>query len=239
MLPCNGLAMGNGILTRRKMDEIFSAERIFFAGGREWRIGLADMDRLWETMTEREGEERAPYWNEIWPSSLALADWLFERKEEIRERRCLDMGCGLGFTALLGRWLGADVLAMDYEEEAVELARHNAEKNGVTGVRWRTMDWREPELPEGSVDFLWAADIMYEAEAAEPIAGFLRHALALHGKAWIAEPGRTVFRHLPKILPSFGLSAEIVRKTPIRPLIPQSVPVPVTIWEIKRKLNNN
>ena len=103
------------------MEQFTPFDRIFQSCGRIWHIRRADMDKLWAAMDQQEGEEaHLPYWNEIWPSSLALAGWLAEMQDDIRGRTCLDMGCGLGFTALLGRWLGADVTAMDYEPEALE-----------------------------------------------------------------------------------------------------------------------
>ena len=48
-------------------------------------------------------DERLPYWTELWPSSIALCRWLEERRAEIAGRPCLDLGCGLGLTAMVGQ----------------------------------------------------------------------------------------------------------------------------------------
>ena len=69
-------------------------------------------------MTEFTEDERLPYWTELWPSSLVLADWLYQRRESLRGQPCLDLGCGIGLTALVAQWLGANVIGMDYEPEA-------------------------------------------------------------------------------------------------------------------------
>jgi len=209
-------------------------DRIFQSCGRFWQIRRADMDKLWETMSDKSGEDRLPYWNEVWPSSLALAGWLAEMQDDIKNRPCLDMGCGLGFTALMGKWLGADVTAMDYEEQALEYAKINAELNKVPGVRWEVMDWRSPTIDPSSFDRIWAGDIMYEKDFAEPIASFLSLMLRPGGRAWIAEPGRDVFHHLLDILKDHGLSYKRICSLPISPLTPQEVSVPVTIWEFKK-----
>ena len=60
------------------MEQFTPFDRIFSSCGRIWHMRRADMDTLWADMEKREGEERLPYWNEIWPSSLALAGWLAE-----------------------------------------------------------------------------------------------------------------------------------------------------------------
>lgn len=225
------------------MTESCSDELRFSSCGREWRLRRADLEELWEHMDDESGQlwkdwqedERLPYWAELWPSSLALAAWLAEHKEELAGKHCLDMGCGLGFTALVGRWLGAEVTAMDYDDEALRYARANAELNAVDGVNWQRMDWRNPTLPPRSLDIIWAGDILYERRFAAPVAAFLAHTLTREGKAWIAEPGRAVFACLPEILPEYGLVAQKIRTTPTWPLTRQEVPVPVSIWEIKRK----
>lgn len=84
------------------------------ACGRDWTLErAADMEALWESMTEFTEDERLPYWTELWPSSLVLADWLYQRRESLRGQPCLDLGCGIGLTALVAQWLGANVIGMD------------------------------------------------------------------------------------------------------------------------------
>lgn len=215
-----------------------ASELCFDACGRSWRLRRADMDALWAAMNEDDPgwreDERLPYGADLWPSSLALADWLAERRADIAGRACLDVGCGLGFTALVGQWLGGRVIGMDHDANALAYARINAELNAVSGVTWTVMDWRAPALKPGGVYRAWAADIVYEQRFAAPVAAFLAHILAADGAAWIAEPGRTVFRALLDELPAHGLSSARVCFAPTWPLIPQAVPVPVTIWEIRR-----
>lgn len=215
-----------------------ASELRFSACGRDWRLRRADMEALWAAMSEDDPgwqmDERLPYWAELWPSSLALAAWLEDRRGDIAGRACLDLGCGLGFTALVGQWLGGRVTGMDYDADALNYARANARLNAVPGVTWTLMDWREPTLEAGCIQRAWAADIVYEQRFAAPVAAFLAHVLAPDGTAWIAEPGRTVFRALLDELPAHGLSFARVRLTPTWPLTAQAVPVPVSIWEIRR-----
>jgi predicted nicotinamide N-methyase len=80
-------------------------------GGRLWQLKRAgNLEDLWENMLNDPHDfedERLPYWTELWPSGVALARWLATRKKQIANQRCLDLGCGLGFAALVGQWLGA------------------------------------------------------------------------------------------------------------------------------------
>ena len=203
--------------------------------GRTWRMErAADLEALWDQMDVFNEDERIPYWTEIWPSSLVLGDWLYSHRNELAGRQALDMGCGIGLTALIGSWLGARVIGMDYEPEALRFARINALHNGVPQPAWIAMDWRKPALKARSMPFVWAGDIMYEQRFARPILDFLDHVLAPKGYAWIAEPCRQVYDTFRAMVIGQRWGCRCVHETTTPALYPQERPVPVRIWEISR-----
>lgn len=208
------------------------------AAGRLWRLErAADLEALWEAMTadaDDFADERLPYWTELWPASVALADWLALRQEEIVGRPCLDLGCGLGLTAMVGQGLGARVTAVDYEEEALRFARKNAATNGVPQPFWMVMDWRRPAVAAGCMARVWGGDIMYEKRFVAPVLHFLDRALAPDGAAWVAEPGRTVYEAFLCALHNGGWQGRQVFSRVVEPIYAQPVPVTVRVWEIRR-----
>ncbi len=203
--------------------------------GREWILErAADMESLWEAMTEFTEDERLPYWTELWPSSLVLAEWLHEQRDRLQGQACLDLGCGIGLTALVGQWLGARVIGMDYEPEALRYARLNAEHNRVSQPGWVVMDWRKPAVRKRSLRFVWGGDIMYEQRFAAPVLDFLEYALEDDGVAWVAEPSRAVYDTFRAALANRRWGGKCVWEKSIPALYPQERPVPVRIWEIRR-----
>lgn len=199
-----------------------------------------NLEDLWNEMTEQpqraafEEDERLPYWTELWPSSMGLAQWLVRQKDDIAGRCCLDMGCGLGLTALLGQWLGARVLGMDYEEDALRFARKNAEANGVPQPLWTVMDWRRPAVAHGGMERIWGGDIVYETRFVAPVLRFLEHALAPGGRVWIAEPCRTVYDAFRNALHQRGWRGKRVHAVEVDPLYAQPMRVTVHVWELTR-----
>ncbi len=187
-----------------------------------------------------ENDERLPYWTELWPSSVVLAEWIYSQKKHISQKKCLDLGCGLGLTALVGHMCGARVVAMDYEEEALRFAQQstkvNAEKGlfGRTDFRplWTLMDWRAPAIQRGSIDVLWGGDIMYERSFVQPVLRFMEYALNKQGKAWIAEPCRSVYEHFQAELYARRWHARLVYESCVEALYAQTIPVSVNIWEL-------
>lgn len=224
--------------------------------GRFWHIYRADMESLWENMEKDQealqafqDDERLPYWAELWPSSFGLADWLLQKKKNIKGKACLDLGCGLGFTALCGVHLGAKVLACDYEQRALELAEFNAQKNTLALCKeykdfWASpvpvlcplyLDWRQPSISEKSFSFIWAADIAYERKFMPEILKFLDYALTADGVFWIAEPSRTIYQYFLEDVKNFPLTVEKVYAE-LSPKISEHIlSARVNIWEIKRK----
>lgn len=163
--------------------------------GRDWLIERsADLETLWARMDEHEfgADERLPYWAEVWPASILLASWILRSGGRLAGKTCLDLGCGLGLTAIAASSVGARVVGLDYEAEALRFARDNARLNKAPQPLWTLMDWRKPGLKPGAFSFVVAGDIFYEQRFFEPLRGLLCEALAEGGAAWLAEPERSV-----------------------------------------------
>ncbi len=208
------------------------------ACGRSWVMHRpAALETLWDAMTEEEfgDDERLPYWVELWPASVPLSEWLQSRREEIAGRLCVDLGCGLGLTAMVGTWLGAKVLAVDYEEEALRYAKRNAEANGVPQPLWAALDWRKPALAPRSARYIWGGDIMYERRFVAPVLAFFEHALAPGGRVWMAEPNRDVYQHFRGALATGGWLARRAASVRTDAVYAQPEQVSVTLWELSKE----
>jgi predicted nicotinamide N-methyase len=131
-------------------------------------------------------EEFLPYWAELWPSGLALARHVATL--DLDGLRVLELGCGLGLPSLAAALRGADVLATDWADDAIELLRRNAESNEAL-LRVARARWSEPEplLRAAPWDLVLGADLLYEERNAEQLSALLPR---LGGEVILAEPGR-------------------------------------------------
>jgi predicted nicotinamide N-methyase len=131
-------------------------------------------------------DEFLPYWAELWPSGVALANLVGARG--LDGARVVELGAGLGLPSLAAALVGGDVLATDWAEDAVALLRANAERNGIAlrveRVRW---DAPGPILEEAPWDLVLGADLLYEARNAEQLLELLPR---LGGEILLADPGR-------------------------------------------------
>ena len=136
-----------------------------------------------------ESDERLPYWAELWPSAIALARHL--SREDLSGRRAIELGCGVGLPSVVALARGAQVLATDHYEAALDFTAHNVRSNLGREPRTALLDWHAPEAERlGTFDFLLAADVLYERRSVPALADIVPRLLAPGGEALFADPRR-------------------------------------------------
>jgi predicted nicotinamide N-methyase len=127
-----------------------------------------------------------PYWSVLWRSGVALAHDVEEA--ELEGQRVVELGCGLAVPSIAAARCGAQVLATDESEDALELVPRNAAQNG-TSVETLRVDWADPDelIGRGPFDLVLAADVLYQRSG---VAQLLELLPRLAPVAWIADPGR-------------------------------------------------
>ena len=130
-----------------------------------------------------------PYWADLWPSALVLADELAAR--DLTGVRVLELGCGLGLGAIVAAQSGADALATDHDRDAVAFARDNGRR--VLGRRLATMRADFADLPDALLDLapfdlVVAADVLYAEGSAASLAAALERLVRPGGEALVAYP---------------------------------------------------
>ncbi|HEY8465897.1 MAG TPA: methyltransferase domain-containing protein [Solirubrobacterales bacterium] len=127
-----------------------------------------------------------PYWSVLWRSGVALAREV--AVAELRGKRVIELGCGLGVPSLAAARGGAEALASDEDPDAIALLERNARENGV-GLAAVRADWGDPGplLDEAPFDLALAADVLYMRAA---VAQLLELLPLLAPEVWLADPGR-------------------------------------------------
>jgi len=175
-------------------------------------------------------DERLPYWADVWPSSIILAEKLLELDGS--GRTALELGCGVGLSTLAATSAGFDVLSTDYYEDALDVTRANVFRNLGTLARTRLVDWRHFPEDLGTFDLVFASDVLYEKEYAELLPILLRRLLVPGGIALIADPGRVAAPIFVEGCASSGL--DILEKE-TRPFEAGEIKQKIDIYEVARR----
>jgi predicted nicotinamide N-methyase len=153
-----------------------------------------DYDRLIDDAAA-DPEQNLPYWAELWPSGVALAAKIAREPGIVQGRRVLELGCGLGVTAIAALRAGADLLVTDYAPEALALCSLNALDQAGAQPQTLRVNWRDPgptlrAAAASRFPVVLAADVLYEGRDVEPLLSLVERVVAPGGELWLAEPGR-------------------------------------------------
>jgi predicted nicotinamide N-methyase len=163
-------------------------------------LRVADVDTLLDRLPKIQfrPDERLPYWADLWPSSLALANYLW-KAVEVRALEVLELGCGLGLVGIMACRKGGVVTFTDYEADALAFTRYNACRNDCPRAIVRYLDWHAPTLSQ-TYALIIASDVLYERANFHPLLHILQTALGPDGYFILAEPNRPVARAFFRLL---------------------------------------
>ena len=107
-------------------------------GGRLWLLPKSEsqtLERLASAVSEVESarlylEPGLAFGSGSHPTTRMCLEWI--ASNVFPEQRVLDFGCGSGILAIAAALLGATVVAVDYDDQAILATRENAEFNGVS-----------------------------------------------------------------------------------------------------------
>jgi predicted nicotinamide N-methyase len=167
-------------------------------------LRVTDVDTLLDRIpaVQYRPDERLPYWADLWPSSLALAQYLWDAAD-VQGLEALELGCGLGLAGIVASLKGAHVTFTDYEADALAFTRYNALRNGCTDAKVRHLDWHSPQLSQ-TYALIIASDLFYERVNFPPLLRVLHMALAPSGQFILTEPNRPIGRDFFRMLRDQG-----------------------------------
>lgn len=127
-----------------------------------------------------------PYWIFCWASGLAMAQWLLQSPESVKDKVVLDFGAGSGVVAIAAKLAGARrVICCDIDPISLAACRENAALNHVELEYLDDLYCSEP------VDVLLAADVLYD----QSNRFFLDEFLKFSQNVWVADSRVRNFSH--------------------------------------------
>lgn len=174
-----------------------------------------DLDPLLDQLMNRAEDdpdlvdERMPYWAELWPSSLLMAEVMSRHHPRLPAGPFLEMGCGPALPSIMAAKLGRGGWATDYLQEARWLAEVNLSSNQVLDrVQVHHLDWRTPL--DRQFPWILAGDVSYEARNFDPLLQCWDQMLQPDGEVWLAEPGRSVAKPFFDLLREQNWTVEVI-----------------------------
>lgn len=174
------------------------------------------------------GDTEPPYWAWLWSGARLLAAEL-ARGGDLRGRRVLEIGCGLGLPGLAAAARGADVTFVDAEPAALAFVSTSVAANGLTCATLVADFFGLDLVPR--FDLVLAAEVAYDrARFADLAAVVVRH-LAPGGTALLADGYRTDTRGLYRALARLDCAVHAVD---VR-VVEEGRPIPLRVSAVRQR----
>ncbi len=171
------------------MQEYLSLSKVPFLP--ELSLWLADPKSPWWTMHPDQLADTAyadPYWAFCWPGGAALARFLLDHPQRVRDRMVIDVGTGCGVVGLAAKKAGArEVVANDTDPWSLWVTRKNAEVNELS-LTLNGENLVGQMFPESTI--LVLGDMLYAPEQSRDILAWCRDLKAKGCEILIADPRR-------------------------------------------------
>lgn len=170
------------------MDQVFPITgTTYYYDGLPLHVVHPEPDEVRRVFLSGNGSEQ-PYWSAVWPSALALGEFIMGKKELFRGRSVWEPGAGLGLPSLLVSRFARKVVAGDISPQAVAMMRSSAEKNRIINLDAVEQDWNDLPLIQDGLVLL--ADVNYEPAVFESVAVMMKRLLSDRNILFLATPAR-------------------------------------------------
>lgn len=130
-----------------------------------------------------------PYWTQVWPSALAMAEFLVKNPAYIMGKEVLELAAGLGLPSLAAAGKARKICCSDYLPEAVEMVRRSVKYNKLKNVDCRLLDWNK--LPDDlHPEVVLLSDINYDPSGFDVLYEVIRKFLQKKAMVILTTPQR-------------------------------------------------
>lgn len=147
-----------------------------------------------------------PIFGVVWPSAEVLANYI--QDYDFKDKRILEVGCGIGLSSLLLNKLNANITATDYHPEAEKFLDANTDLNEDEEIPFIRASWEDEFQKElGKFDLIIGSDLLYERDHIELLSSFINAHANSKCTVILANPNRGHQAKFTKKMEEFGFSS--------------------------------
>ena len=155
-------------------------------------------------------DQNYPLFGVIWPAARSLAQFISQIN--LKNRRILEIGCGLGLPSFVASKMGAEVTAMDIHPDVETMMGRNMTRNNIDSIRYQRASFLDEHTNLGIFDLVIASDIIYSGRELPKVCRFIKRHMSPKGCFILGDPQRYSLPTFLQALDTNGL-AQIPLKT--------------------------
>lgn len=158
-----------------------------------------------------------PLFGLLWPSAQKLADMM--QTWDLRGKRVLEVGCGLGLASLVIHRREGNITASDCHPLTEIFLKANVLLNDLPPMHYETGNWGRVNKGLGMFDLLIASDVLYERSHPAQLSGFIQEHAAEGAEVLIVDPNRGNRRVFHQGMAHLGFTVtELIMNEPLHDL---------------------
>lgn len=142
---------------------------------------------------------------QLWPAGTVLATAM--KQIDLKDRRVLELGCGLALPSLVLQYRGADITASDYHPVSRKFLSHNCSLNNLEEIPFIQLDWDTP-IADDKYELIIASDVLYDPGNPELLGKVIENMSAPICKVLVTCPGRGYKNQFNRIMQNLGFEVE-------------------------------
>lgn len=143
-----------------------------------------------------------PLFGVVWDSSKVLAALMLDF--DIKGKRILEVGCGIGLSSLLLNLRLADITATDQHPDAGDFLEENTRLNHARDIPFVRTGWADELTSLGLFDLIIGSDLLYEPDHVPLLAAFIDQHAKPECEIIIVDPGRSWHARFSKRMVALG-----------------------------------
>lgn len=164
---------------------------------------------IYETLLKSDQKVPFPFWAKLWPSSLAIVQFLKDHPNWVKDKNVLEIGAGLGLPSFIIAGMAKSITVTDYDPEAVELMMKNIQHLKFHNVQALTLDWNHvPNTMEPELVLL--SDVNYNPNQFENLTTLIKRFIAQDAVVIMSTPQRIMASPFVNALQEFVRYAQNV-----------------------------
>jgi len=140
----------------------------------------------------------------VWDSSKVLANFMFEY--EVKEKKILEIGCGIALSSHMLNQRHADITATDYHPEVERFLLNNTKLNKGKTIPFIRTGWGDADSGLGKFDLIIGSDLLYETAHIDLLSDFIHQHTQPKCEVIIVDPGRGQHARFSKKMIRLGYS---------------------------------
>lgn len=150
---------------------------------------------------EQISETPFPFWAKVWPSAVALTNFLAQNQHFILHKNVLEIAAGLGLPSVYAAGFAHTVCCSDYVQEPLDFVFESAQLNQLNNLTCEVLNWNN--LPDDiEADVVLLSDINYEPSAFKSLFSMLQRFLQEQTTVILSTPQRLMAKpFIEQLLP--------------------------------------